>query len=93
MMQNSGINPAEAIHAAQHAFMNRFALAADLRTECKVPEKEYKASASQRKRPARLIFYEPTGKTGGVAVKAFDHGTRLSHHHGLSALHNRFFSD
>jgi DEAD/DEAH box helicase domain-containing protein len=29
------INPAEAIHAAQHAFLNRFAMAADLRTECK----------------------------------------------------------
>ncbi|RPD79912.1 P-loop containing nucleoside triphosphate hydrolase protein [Lentinus tigrinus ALCF2SS1-7] len=73
LMKDSGMNPAEAIHAAQHAFLNRFALAADLRTECKVPEKEYKASASQRKRPARLIFYEPSGKSGGVAVKAFDH--------------------
>ncbi|KAI0709033.1 P-loop containing nucleoside triphosphate hydrolase protein [Earliella scabrosa] len=73
LMRDSGMNAAEAIHAAQHAILNRFALAADLRTECKVPEKEYKASASQRKRPARLIFYEPSGKTGGVAVKAFDH--------------------
>ncbi|KAI0336366.1 DEAD/H helicase [Cubamyces sp. BRFM 1775] len=73
IMRASGMNPAEAIHSAQHAFLNRFALAVDLRTECKVPEKEYKATASQRKRPARLIFYEPSGKTGGVAVKAFDH--------------------
>ncbi|KAI0664969.1 P-loop containing nucleoside triphosphate hydrolase protein [Cubamyces menziesii] len=73
IMRASGMNPAEAIHSAQHAFLNRFALAVDLRTECKVPEKEYKAAASQRKRPARLIFYEPSGKTGGVAVKAFDH--------------------
>ncbi|OBZ75158.1 putative ATP-dependent helicase HRQ1 [Grifola frondosa] len=73
LMQNTGINPAEAIHAAEHAFLNRFALAADLRTECKVPEKEYKASASERKRPARLVFYEPACKTGGVSVKAFDH--------------------
>ncbi|CDO70744.1 hypothetical protein BN946_scf184798.g59 [Trametes cinnabarina] len=91
LMRASGMNPAEAIHSAQHAFLNRFALAMDLKTECKVPEKEYKASASQRKRPARhvqyriarregysllllrLIFYEPSGKTGGVAVKAFDH--------------------
>ena len=53
LMRDSGMNAAEAIHAAQHAILNRFALAADLRTECKVPEKEYKASASQRKRPAR----------------------------------------
>ncbi|KAI0374726.1 DEAD/H helicase [Pilatotrama ljubarskyi] len=73
LMRACGMNPAEAIHSAQHAFLNRFALAIDLKTECKVPEKEYKAAASQRKRPARLIFYEPSGKTGGVAVKAFDH--------------------
>ncbi|KAI9064267.1 P-loop containing nucleoside triphosphate hydrolase protein [Trametes sanguinea] len=73
LMRASGMNPAEAIHSAQHAFLNRFALAVDLKTECKVPEKEYKAHTSQRKRPARLIFYEPSGKTGGVAVKAFDH--------------------
>ena len=53
LMNNNGINPAEAIHAAEHAFLNRFSLAVDLKTECKVPEKEYKASASQRKRPAR----------------------------------------
>ncbi|KAI0781100.1 DEAD/H helicase [Trametes elegans] len=73
LMYASGINPAEAIHSAQHAFLNRFALAVDLKTECKVPEKEYKAAVSQRKRPARLIFYEPSGRAGGVAVKAFDH--------------------
>ncbi|KAI0928397.1 hypothetical protein AcW1_005652 [Taiwanofungus camphoratus] len=73
LMRDSGINPAEAIHAAEHAFLNRFALATDLRTECKVAEKEYKAKPSQRKRPARLIFYEPTGNNSGVAVKAFDH--------------------
>lgn len=79
LMQHVGINPAEAIHAAEHAFMNRFALAADLGTECKVAEKEYRASPSQRKRPARLIFYEPTGKTGGVAAKAFDHVSDVLH--------------
>ncbi|KAH9854069.1 DEAD/H helicase [Lenzites betulinus] len=73
LMRASGVNPAEAIHSAQHAFLNRFALALDLKTECKPPEKEYKAAPSQRKRPARLIFYEPSGKTGGVSVKAFDH--------------------
>ncbi|KAI0747965.1 P-loop containing nucleoside triphosphate hydrolase protein [Daedaleopsis nitida] len=84
LMRDSGLNPAEAIHAAQHAFLNRFALAADLRTECKVPEKEYKATASQRKRPARLIFYEPSGKKGGVAVRAFDHVNDI-----LSDAHDR----
>lgn len=53
LMRSKGINPAEAIHAAQHGFLNRFAMAADLKTECKVPAKEYKATESQRKRPAR----------------------------------------
>lgn len=53
LLRDTGMNAAEAIHAAQHAILNRFALAADLRTDCKVPEKEYKISASQRKRPAR----------------------------------------
>ncbi|KAH9930993.1 P-loop containing nucleoside triphosphate hydrolase protein [Fomitopsis serialis] len=77
LMKNCGINAAEAIHAAEHAFMNQFALAADLKTECKVAEKEYKATTSQRKRPARLIFYDPTGTNGGVAVKTFDHVSDL----------------
>ncbi|CCM03863.1 uncharacterized protein FIBRA_06013 [Fibroporia radiculosa] len=73
LMRDSGINPAEAIHSAEHAILNRFALATDLRTECKVAEKEYKSKESQRKRPARLIFYEPTGKNSGVATRVFDH--------------------
>ena len=61
LMRNSGINAAEAIHAASHAFMNRFALAADLRTECKVAEKEYMVSVSKRKRPARYVPYLSSG--------------------------------
>jgi DEAD/DEAH box helicase domain-containing protein len=56
MFSAKGINAAEAIHAAQHAFLNKFALSQDLRTECKAAEKEYKASESTRKRPARLGF-------------------------------------
>ncbi|EMD38568.1 hypothetical protein CERSUDRAFT_82843 [Gelatoporia subvermispora B] len=79
LLKHSGINPAEAIHAAEHAFLNRFALREDLKTECKVAEKEYKVGPSQRKRPARLIFYEPSGKTGGTAVRAFDHASDLLH--------------
>ena len=54
-MFQCGIHPAEAIHAAEHAFLNRFALAADLGTECKAAEKEYKATATTRKRPARCV--------------------------------------
>ena len=53
LMMNSGMNPAEGIHAAEHAFLNQFALANDLGTECKVAEKEYKSTETNRKRPAR----------------------------------------
>ncbi|TFK54805.1 P-loop containing nucleoside triphosphate hydrolase protein [Heliocybe sulcata] len=73
LMQDRSINVAAAIHSATHAFLNRFAMGADLRTECKVPEKEYKVSESARKRPARLVFYDIPGKGGAVAAKAFDH--------------------
>jgi hypothetical protein len=53
LMRSKGLRPAEAIHSACHAWMNQFALAAELRTECKAAEKEYKVVASKRKRPAR----------------------------------------
>ena len=56
LLQDIGINAAEAIHAAEHAFLNRFPLGADLGTECKAAEKEYKAVESQRKRPARYML-------------------------------------
>jgi len=70
------ISRAGAIHSASHAFLNQFPMAADLRTECKPPEKEMKASESPRKRPARLIIYDPVGRSiGGVAAKAFDHAS------------------
>ena len=53
LMRVKGIIPAEAIHAAQHAFLNRFDMGADMKTDCKAAEKEYKTTESQRKRPAR----------------------------------------
>jgi DEAD/DEAH box helicase domain-containing protein len=53
LMQEKGINPAEAIHAAEHAFLNRFAMAPDLGTECKAAKKEYQKTESRRKRPGR----------------------------------------
>ncbi|KAI0703572.1 P-loop containing nucleoside triphosphate hydrolase protein [Cytidiella melzeri] len=77
VMLERGIHPAEAIHAAEHAFLNRFALSADLGTECKAAEKEYKSTTTARKRPARLIFYEGSGRNGGVATKAFDHVSEI----------------
>ncbi|KAF8275225.1 DEAD/H helicase [Lactarius quietus] len=72
------ISRAAAIHSASHAFLNQFPMAADLRTECKAPEKEMKANESPRKRPARLIFYDPVGRSiGGIAAKAFDHASEF----------------
>lgn len=53
LMKQKGINPADAIHAAQHAVLNQTHLSSDLKTECKVPQKEYAPTESSRKRPAR----------------------------------------
>ncbi|KAG1882994.1 hypothetical protein F4604DRAFT_1953038 [Suillus subluteus] len=72
LMKVKHFNFAEAIHSASHAWMNRFALSPDLRTECKAAEKEYNKEESQRKRPARLIFYDASRK-GSVSAQAFDH--------------------
>ncbi|EIW85377.1 DEAD H helicase [Coniophora puteana RWD-64-598 SS2] len=72
LLRAKNINAAEAIHAACHAWLNRFALAVDLKTECKAAEKEYKSSESARKRPARLIFYDAAAKSG-MSAKGFDH--------------------
>jgi DEAD/DEAH box helicase domain-containing protein len=53
MMRFKGINIAEGIHAAEHAFLNQFVLSADVKTECKPAEKEYAIKQTTRKRPAR----------------------------------------
>ncbi|KAL5490199.1 HRQ1 [Sanghuangporus weigelae] len=79
ILRLKGINAAEAIHSAAHAFLNRFPMAADVRTECKVPVKEYLAAGSKRKRPARLIFFDSAGTDGAIAAKAFDHVSDLMH--------------
>ncbi|KAG2061268.1 DEAD H helicase [Suillus hirtellus] len=72
LLKEKHFNLAEAIHSASHAWMNRFALSPDLRTECKAAEKEYNKEESQRKRPARLILYDASRK-GSVSAQAFDH--------------------
>ena len=59
MLRAHGIHPAAAIHAAEHAFLNRFPLALDLGTECKPAEKEFKSTPTQRKRPARYVDSTP----------------------------------
>ncbi|KIK92020.1 hypothetical protein PAXRUDRAFT_13476 [Paxillus rubicundulus Ve08.2h10] len=76
LLRSKDLQPAGAIHAACHAWMNHFALAAELRTECKAAEKEYKHSESPRKRPARLIFYDASGKSG-VSAQGFDHASEI----------------
>ncbi|GAK65346.1 p-loop containing nucleoside triphosphate hydrolase protein [Moesziomyces antarcticus] len=77
-MTDKRINAAAAIHAAEHALLSLtpmfvVSVAGDVRTECKIAEKEYAARASSRKRPARLIFYDMPGQNGGVCAKAFEH--------------------
>ena len=77
-MTEKRINAAAAIHAAEHALLSLtpmfvVSVAGDVRTECKIAEKEYAAKPSSRKRPARLIFYDMPGQNGGVCVKAFEH--------------------
>uniref|UniRef100_V5GFF4 Putative ATP-dependent RNA helicase n=2 Tax=Kalmanozyma brasiliensis (strain GHG001) TaxID=1365824 RepID=V5GFF4_KALBG len=77
-MTSKRINAAAAIHAAEHALLSLtpmfvVSIAGDVRTECKIAEKEYAAKPSSRKRPARLIFYDMPGQNGGVCAKAFEH--------------------
>jgi DEAD/DEAH box helicase domain-containing protein len=52
-LDSEATSRAAAIHSASHAFLNQFPMAADLRTECKAPEKETSSKESSRKRPAR----------------------------------------
>ncbi|EJD05721.1 DEAD/H helicase [Fomitiporia mediterranea MF3/22] len=73
ILRRKGINAAEAIHSAEHAFLNRFPMSADVGTECKVAVKEYNAADSKRKRPASA------GTQGAIAAKAFDHVSDLMH--------------
>ncbi|KAG0706339.1 hypothetical protein DFH29DRAFT_995980 [Suillus ampliporus] len=82
LLKEKCLKPAEAIHSASHAWMNRFALSPDLRTECKAAEKEYAEGNApekgyteenlRRKRPARLILYDASRK-GSVSAQGFDH--------------------
>jgi len=73
------LHVAGAIHAAQHAVMSlipNFVISApgDVRTECKSGLKEFAKRETQRKRPARLTFYDAKGGAGGSGIntKAFE---------------------
>ena len=73
------LNVAAAIHAAEHALLGLLpgfviSMPGDVRTECKNALKEFARRETQRKRPARLTFYDakggPTGS--GISTKAFE---------------------
>lgn len=64
LLKRHRMNAAAAIHAASHAVLNLLPPTEGLRTECKAAEKEYAAHQTRRKRPARLVFYEPRGSGG-----------------------------
>ncbi|KAK5952060.1 ATP-dependent 3'-5' DNA helicase [Knufia fluminis] len=72
-------NLAAAIHAAEHAMMSLMpqfvvSMPGDVRTECKNALKEFAKKETQRKRPARLTFYDAKGGPAGmgIAAKAFE---------------------
>ncbi|KAI9167247.1 ATP-dependent helicase HRQ1 [Paramyrothecium foliicola] len=84
ILQNRRLHVAAAIHAAEHAMMSLLpnfviSMPGDVRTECKVALKEFAKNETQRKRPARLTFYDAKGGAGGsgISTKAFDHVDRL----------------
>lgn len=84
ILQERRLHSAAAIHAAEHAVMSLLptfviSMPDDVRTECKVALKEFAKIETQRKRPARLTFYDAKGGAGGSGIntKAFDHIDQL----------------
>ena len=79
ILMEKRLNLAAAIHAAEHALMSLMpqyviSMPGDVRTECKNALKEFAKKETQRKRPARLTFYDAKGGAGGcgIAAKAFE---------------------
>ncbi|KAI9456769.1 hypothetical protein HD554DRAFT_2177925 [Boletus coccyginus] len=62
LMRSKGLQSAVAIRSARGAWMNQFALAVELRSECKAAEKESKVVESKQKRPARCLTCIQTTK-------------------------------
>lgn len=79
ILKTKRLNIAAAIHAAEHAIMSLMpqfvvSMPGDVRTECKTAQKEFAKKETQRKRPARLTFYDAKGGPAGagIAQKAFE---------------------
>ncbi|EXJ55340.1 DEAD/DEAH box helicase domain-containing protein [Cladophialophora yegresii CBS 114405] len=79
ILQRKRLNLAAGIHAAEHALMSLMpqfvvSMPGDVRTECKNALKEFAKKETQRKRPARLTFYDAKGGPAGsgIAAKAFE---------------------
>jgi DEAD/DEAH box helicase domain-containing protein len=79
ILKSRRLNIAAAIHAAEHAVLSLMpnfvvSMPGDVRTECKVALKEFAKKESQRKRPARLTFYDAKGGASGsgISTKAFE---------------------
>ncbi|KAF4982079.1 hypothetical protein FZEAL_2231 [Fusarium zealandicum] len=84
ILQERRLHIAAGIHAAEHAIMSLLptfvvSMPGDVRTECKTAVKEFAKQETQRKRPARLTFYDAKGGAGGsgISTKAFDHVDQL----------------
>ncbi|WAO95073.1 Hypothetical protein NCS54_01268200 [Fusarium falciforme] len=84
ILQARRLHVAAGIHAAEHAIMSLLptfvvSMPGDVRTECKIAAKEFAKKDTQRKRPARLTFYDAKGGAGGsgISTKAFDHIDQL----------------
>jgi DEAD/DEAH box helicase domain-containing protein len=79
ILKERRLNIAAAIHAAEHAVLSLMpnfviSMPGDVRTECKVALKEFAKKETQRKRPARLTFYDAKGGASGsgISTKAFE---------------------
>lgn len=79
ILNDRRLNVAGAIHAAEHAILSLMpnfviSMPGDVRTECKNAQKEFAKKETQRKRPARLTFYDAKGGASGsgISTKAFE---------------------
>lgn len=84
ILQSRRLHVGAGIHAAEHAIMSLLptfviSMPGDVRTECKNAKKEFAQQETERKRPARLTFYDSKGGAGGsgISTKAFDHVDQL----------------